>query len=80
MKKYDIKVFTKNEDKAIPRDLVLLKNKNGWVFIWFDGAQCFTNVTHSWADCPDSDDPEAIMEIVKAFRLMQKEVKKEKNA
>lgn len=73
----NFKVFTKDDYDVIPKNLFLVKNKYGWLFLVNEKAQWFVNHTNDFKNCKDSEDLGAIKAILKQIKINKKIIKDE---
>lgn len=79
MTKKEFRLITSKDYKFIPWNVVLIRDKEGWVFIAKQGTQWYVNSTQDNKDGKE-DEPKFLRRLVKALKvqLHTEKVKNEK--
>ncbi len=68
MKKNEFEVFTRKDYGFMPANLIVIKEKNGWLINWVKDTKWYVNSTNDSADCDPSENEKALKAIVKALK------------
>jgi len=69
MKKNKFEIFTTTENKAIPKNMVLIKDNEGWLFLQNEGTQWYINHTNTFNSKSKEDDTTVIKAIIKQVKI-----------
>lgn len=65
-------IFTKKDFKAIPDNVIIIKDDNGWTFMSNLNAIWYVNSTNDNKDCLEKDYEKFIKKLVKALKEQMK--------
>lgn len=66
--KNKFEIYTKKEFTFIPANIIIIKNKFGWTFMYSSGAQWYVNSTNDSKDCPPEENEAFLKKLVKGIK------------
>lgn len=66
------KVFTKENNKSVPINMIFVKDDKGWLFLENHDTQWYVNHTNTFDSQSTEDDTTVIKSIVKQIKINKK--------